>query len=799
MRISDYKTALNELDDKELDQLVLQRSENAIRFEPVLGPPGNWDHAQGAVINAPGQAAEGHHGPAMHDIGDQSLSSRLPVQAAVACMSRNLDPAGPDSLMAEAVETVQSELPFPPFSETCLASIQRAFPDTLRDIQFQSASAQPQLLAEALTIPIDPETQRQSLTETFISTIDRGTLLLPEMLQDYLRLQTLIDASPRFSRRQKTWLHQALDEGTLDEGNIKHYSQAAGWMQSRFLEAIFPRRGGTVAEMMLVEHLNTAANTFVEMAMLIIEAQQKQTPPAPVDNTVFNTLLQELCEKHIAFAVAGMSRQDARTLLAALTLTDSDTLDRLIAKAGPTPRNVLNALKQSLEERTREIDLDLHADMVMHLNRIIGYLVSKDRSRNIDLPGGTAIAMSFWEAIRDSRLSLKRKNGTSFIDRQDWPLLDETTRKQRLALGYQEIVDTLFDGDKNQALAFFRNITNLIPAISWLIGSAPNLTPIHLPDGTPVRNLRGDIQDDLVLTHTENGLLQFMYVRQVTAPRVAFDYQKASYWLDAKNSDCHYELDCALTPTAHIVLLKPMRLTYKTRLSDWPKKGYPEPVPDDFGPGYSFHHDLFAYAGLSGNPEHIHVLSALDALHQFQQAPSFDSAFSIHAQFIASGALACLGDVTALPLPGLIEMLKSVNIEPLIETLANITAQLGNTPDEQLAADNHDALIALKETMATLSTHPTTTNLRLLQSEWYLRSGRFTRFLQQIPETLERELSNSLGQALRQTQKLGDHPEPMMFKPLEDEIVHYITREILPGFIESVRQDAAEDPANAGS
>ncbi len=81
MEINDYLRALRDLTDSDLDEHILQRSDTEIRFERVRAPNGNWRHAQGSIVNAPGRTeqrddSEATYRTALREFDRQMLSSR---------------------------------------------------------------------------------------------------------------------------------------------------------------------------------------------------------------------------------------------------------------------------------------------------------------------------------------------------------------------------------------------------------------------------------------------------------------------------------------------------------------------------------------------------------------------------------------------------------------------------------------------------------------------------------------------------------------------------------------------------
>lgn len=230
-----------------------------------------------------------------------------------------------------------------------------------------------------------------------------------------------------------------------------------------------------------------------------------------------------------------------------------------------------------------------------------------------------------------------------------------------------------------------------------------------------------------------------------------------------------------------------MRVNLLLTPSDWPKEDYPEPIPGDlYTPHYPARDDLLEYAFSTGNQNHANVIVALDALHTFREAPSIEDVLSIHEQFMATGTLACLGDISA-EIQAVTQLRQNrLTFEPTLQALNVIVNTLQEILSNQTSYWREDQALSFREQILHFIQYPTIAGINRMNTQLFAPNGALSRLQGEIPE-------NELVQLYEAFEGAREPLSESFFATLENKIVNFIAEEILPGFIASVREKSAAE------
>ncbi|SDG93587.1 hypothetical protein [Propionivibrio dicarboxylicus] len=727
---------------------------------------------------------------------------RLPVYAATACLCHKLDPRDPGSFMHQALQTAARDPGLPPLSEMFISCAANKF-----TIEIKKMAACQEI------------SENDSMATIFANQIAQGRLTLERFFEDHYELQSLIETSTVLTQRQKTMLHQSLDHGRLPPERLKLLVNLATWMGNEFAERL---NSLLDPERFFVDHVVYVFNAWVEtLAKTALQEVDEamgdflaQPQGDDSDDSLRAEMIESYCKAHAAFMAAGLSTDDAGALATLLSKESVVAfLNEHLDKLDPLYGLIYRSLMTALARRRIEVGDDIHALMLTSLDQTIRNTVVNPAGP-FQLLCGLRIPKAFWEAVRDNTLILSKDNDTAFIDfygweesleqleagnlqsfinLTDWHDLGDETKLKRLEIAYQNIVNTIFGGNADKAATFMNNIMAFLPAVLAVCATTPASDPINLGPENAVINLGTNFNQTqciVTLMRKDNGHLPIRFEYSSHGLRSATNTRRQRHWMDVDKSQISLECLVTLSPNGRIVPQAPMKLEYLLMPDNWPIDNYPRPIPGDlYNLQYAAHDDLLHYVASSGNESQLDLILALDVIHDYRAQPSFQRAYLIYDSYIATGALDCLNDAK----PAFLEieqmLFDQLNAKPFCDVLKSVDGSLEIVFGDPHFARYENAAVALRNHISAFIDTPDPISFRRLRAYMFTRGGAYSLLRDIIPKEYQEALAGPLTEALRA-------PSASLVYALERKLVKYIGKEILPGFIASVRESAARTRPN---
>lgn len=694
----------------------------------------------------------------------------LPTHAATACLCSNLNPDDSTSLLCQAVRDTQTDPTFPDPSEFALTRIQHEFPDKFDAVKDESK------------VP-----DSASCKEVFEQLIELGKFTLRHTLVNYREQQKLIETSTEYSPRLKTMLYRCLDDGLLTQKALNDFIEPGLQLFHHLTDTVLPSLAGDHAAEIFARVLNELAERSLHHYETdgTTDWNRAKITNGKVDEADRKSRIEIFCKFHTLVAACQLSHEDATTLLTALTGEIGSRLLQLLNNKNSLQHFACRALSETLSERVEEVSDSFHAFMASRLDRAVN--VTYHPTELTLLPCGHYVSSAFWDALCCSSLVLKYGNGQPCINLDNWDKLDTETKMRRLDDGYRLLLDSTFNGDADKATGLTTSIMTIDPAIQAICTVDSSRNPLRLPNGIRVARLQAfTMQQTITLIDTEHGHLLLKFKQKFSRIHHTEDHEGDLHWIDRKKSQLAYECILRLSPSGHLALQEPMRVALDLVASEWPLDDYPELMPEDlYSPHYDAREDLKNYAASTGNPNHTVVLEALDALQRFRENPSLDNALAVHAQFIASGALACLGDISTETEQSLLAMFDRLNAAPSIEAFNRLVDVLDTLIDGGTDRRHEDSAIAIRNHILLYIGNPTLDRLSLLAEGFLDADSPYANLQEVIPDELLKQLRDALDLALPPL-------EISIFDALESTIIDFIDKELLPGFIDETYRKAKE-------
>ncbi|SDI44621.1 hypothetical protein [Propionivibrio dicarboxylicus] len=697
--------------------------------------------------------------------GSDALARFWPEYAMAAWLSSNLDPAE-EGILASALDAF----------DTNSACSQRFLGNMKSYIA--------ELFIARTTRSFAPDAGVPDCRDNSVKIIDAqgaATEIVNQIIEQHVKQLLLVDRHSSLTDWQKIFVKSLLDGMPPDD----RLFDAVINFDTSYVNSIIARRDYAEATRSLLLDILGVAGKFAE----------QDTVDSPFHG-------ERLLVTLMSFFAESITPAEARLLVDALEEGDASGVKmiRQIVTRNSDEENAYDMLAAVLKERSGEAGPTFQLAFAEALGK--GRLCSG------------ALVEHRLDTLRNACQAMNRTDNKQIVDWQYLQSLNEDGQSRYLETALLNLLrpsskrrtsaDRITDAESLFVRKFLSLFYDIRDAFTFacqssicrpaggndLTGIGKSEEAIFLPGGKPIMTVSHSEVAEISISLIDTSAGPILMSCQYTVPTLdaVSDMHGNLHRVNSQSSQLRFNADFTiLSDQDFIEMDKPIRCEATLVFPKWPgSKGYPAPIGKDFGGKLRtidrqsaeylhLHADLIAYAKASENSEIITLLDALNAIREFRENRSRENAYGIYEKFLQSNALTFIGT------------------DAVGETLERIYPKFAVDAIVQALLDLTEALVAKLdpiaiESNATISDFFELAN-RILNAKSHKNRSEFFILTKQVFFDLDLSItfslvSPALGAALKAALEVFiAPPEPAMFDALEDAIIRYLDRTILPDFI----------------